>query len=215
MQTVGESGTRGYSKSCHAISCVLIFLSGSCWPGDPFLRAGLLQSFCYGDNECLLSPHLKCSEVFFRERCLNFGWVFFVLFCSDFCHVGLAPSYVPACSQSLAVLFCDSRQSSEKLSHFLFLSIVWTQPAPVTQRKILKCQQLVILISQSDYPPLFVCTSCLSGFCVSAERITSWSCFFLLISSGIARVGATELYKLVSNRKDQKFAYLLLTFLLL
>lgn len=49
------------------------FPSGSCWPGDPFLRAGLLQSFCYGDNECLLSPHLKCSEVFFRERCLDFG----------------------------------------------------------------------------------------------------------------------------------------------
>lgn len=39
---------------------------------------GLLQSFCYGDNERLLSSHLKCSEVCFEKGV--WGLVFFFLF---------------------------------------------------------------------------------------------------------------------------------------
>lgn len=106
---------------------------------------------------------------------------------------------------AVSLLFCDSRQWLLK-SSFLLSSIVCTQPAPVIQRKILKCQQLIIT-SQTDYPALFVCISCLSGLYVSTERITSWSCFFFffLITSGIARVCAIELlYKLVSDRKGSK-----------
>lgn len=46
-----------------------------CWPGGPFLMQSLLQSFCYGDNECLLSSHVKCSEVCFEKGV----WVLFFL----------------------------------------------------------------------------------------------------------------------------------------
>lgn len=74
-----------------------------CWPGGPFLMQSLLQSFCYGDNECLLSSHVKCSEVCFEKGV----WVLFFLnyfFFSVLCHLWLAPGYVPARSLSFAVL---------------------------------------------------------------------------------------------------------------
>lgn len=50
-----------------------------CWPGGLFLVEDLLQSFCYGDNECLLSPNLKCSEVYFEKGIWGF-FVFFLFF---------------------------------------------------------------------------------------------------------------------------------------
>lgn len=150
---------------------------------------------------------------YFSRKMFGF-WleVYFVLFSSDFCCIGLATSCVPACSQSLAVLFCDPRQWLLK-SSFPLSSIVCTQPAPVIQRKILKCQQLVIITSQTDCPHT-ICVYFLLEWvvCLSWEDSILKMPFFFLISLGIARVYAIDLYKLVSNRKGSKLCMLAFNF---
>lgn len=78
-----------------------------CWLGaSTFLMQSLLQSFCYGDNECLLSSHVKCSEVCFEKGVWVLVFLNYYFFCSLSLMVGtgLCTSSQPVFCSAVVVL---------------------------------------------------------------------------------------------------------------
>lgn len=96
------------------------------------------------------------------------------------------------------------------LSHFLALCVL--SQHLLFKRKFWNGSSLLSSHLRLTIHTLFVCISCLSGLCVLNWEDNILKLLFFLISSGIARVCAIELYKLVLNRKGSKICMLAFNF---
>lgn len=147
---------------------------------------GLLQSFCYGDNECLLSPHLKCSEVCFEKGV----WGFLVFFFPVLCHmVGtklrISSQSVLQCCLSCVIqgndfwkALCCSLALCVLSQHLLFKKKFWNVSS-------LSSSYLGLIVH------LYLCVFPAWVDCVSQQREDNILKLLPLcppISSGIARV---------------------------